>query len=384
VEELAKHVGRVTFYLHGQSQASIEDFTLSEPLVRCVDLGPRPRLRKTMLGPGRSFTSFRPHEDGIDLMLIRGPTPLLPHLVKACGHMPVALHIVADYVSAERDPEAREWPWWRDALLGLAFRMYQRQQRRASQKALVLVNAPHLRELFPGREVPIVIESTLTQDSIVAEPRRKDAKLGDTRPLRLLLAGRIVPEKGLWEAAEAVRLLVDLGYDTVLDIVGWEAPTDPLVDAFWAHVRRHDVEERVRFIGYVPAGPQLAAIYQQADIYVLPSRAEAFPRTIVEAMGAGIPVVTTPVGGIPRWIHHEQEAILVEPRSATAVADGIRSLLEDDDLHDRVARGGWEFARRFTLERACEDLARRLSAWSQGARAAATSTSAPGAEGLSA
>lgn len=365
IEELAKRAGTVTFYTHGQSRAGIEDYQLRPPLVRCVDLGPRPRFPQAMFVPGRWLRSFQLQADEIDVMLIRGPTPLLPHLVKAAGDTPVALHIVGDYASEDRYTAARSMPWWRDALIRLVFRLYRRRQREVSDGVLVLVNSPHLVDRFPGRDdVGVVIESTLMEGSLVAEPRRLRPGLGSTRSARLLMAGRIIPEKGLWEAAEAVLLLAERGIDAVLDIVGWQAPTDPVEQAFRRYVKKLGIEERVRYLGYVPAGEDLAEVYRSSDVFVLPSRsrAEGFPRTVLEAMGAGIPVVTTPVGGVPHWVRHKEEAILVEP-SPSAVADGIEALLKDADLHDRVARGGWEFARNCTLEKGSEDLARRLAGW---------------------
>ncbi len=361
VQKLAKQMGHVTFYVHGDSRAGIEDFTLGEPLVRCIDLGPRPRFPQAMFAPRRWLRRFRPAEHGVEVLLIRGPSPLLPRLVKAAEGLPVALHIVGDYASEDRDPQARSMPRWRDTAIRLLFRLYARHQRRAAARTLVLVNAPHLAQLFDRDDIGVVMDSTLTEDSVVDAPRHGDPQLGRARRARLLLTGRLIPEKGLWEAAEAVRILGDEGYDVSLDIVGWQVPTDPVVQAFWTHVDALGVTDRVRFGGYVPAGPELAAVYRQADIYVLPSRAEAFPRAILEAMGVGIPVVTTSVGGIPHWIQHGREALLVEPRSARGVADAIRSLLDDANAYASVAKAGWEFARSHTVEKTCASIGTYLA-----------------------
>lgn len=380
IEELAKRVGRITFYAHGSAGSEIEDHELRESLVRCVDLGPRPRLPMALFAPGRSLRAFRPREHELDVMLIRGSTPLLPHLVKRCKDIPVALHIVADYASTARDRKARSWPWWRDALLTGAFWFYGRLQRRAARHALVAVNAPHLRELFPDREdIDIVIESTLDESSLVDAPKRADPTAGRERRADLLLAGRVVPEKGLWEAAEAVCMLAERGIDVGLGIVGWNVPTDPVHKAFWSHVRSLGAEDRVRFHGYVPAGPELAEVYRRADVYVLPSWGEGFPRTIVEAMGAGVPVVTTPVGGVPHWLRHGEQALFVQPRSAGSLADAVEALLTDTALYERVADAGWQFARTFTLERACKDLATKLEALQRREAATASHGDATGA-----
>jgi glycosyltransferase involved in cell wall biosynthesis len=368
VRELAKQVGHVTFYTHGESSAGIEDDILEAPLVRGVDLGPRPRFPVAMFFPGRSLRAFRPKADGVDVVLIRGPTPLLPHLIEACGDIPTVVHIVGKYSSEDRASRDRSMPQWRDVLLRLAFQLYARRQRRISEKTRLLVNSPHLIDLFDRADVGIVMDSTLTEDSVVERPRRSDPEAGRERPARLLLTGRLIPEKGLWEAAEAVRLLRDRGFEAELDVVGWQVPTDPVFKAYTAHLEALGVADRVRFVGYVPAGPELAAVYEAADIFLLPtsSQSEGFPRSILEAMGAGIPVVTTPVCGIPHWIEHGREALLVEPRSGAAVADAVELLLTDARLYETTARTGWEFAQRYTIEKCSASLARHLVDWASG------------------
>lgn len=231
-----------------------------------------------------------------------------------------------------------------------------------------MVNSPHLADLFDRTDVGIVMDSTLTADSVASDPRSSDPEAGRGRPARLLLTGRLIPEKGLWEAADALRLLSERGYDTLLDIVGWQVPTDPVFKAFWAHVEGLGVTDRVRFVGYVPAGRELAEVYRSADIFLLPtsSRAEGFPRSILEAMGAGVPVVTTPVCGIPHWIQDGREALFVEPRSAAGVADAVEALLSSPRLYDSTARAGWEFAQNHTIEKCCKTLARHIVDWASG------------------
>lgn len=370
VDELAKHAGHVTFYAHGQSTSGIEDHSLREPLVTCVDLGPRRSFPERLMLPGRSLRAFTPGKHGVDVMLVRGPSPLLPHVARASGDIPVAVHIVGDYTDQRRRAGARTMPVWRQSAIRVLFRAYTRWQRRVARNALVLVNTPDLARRFGEAEV--VFESTLTEDMVVAEPRAAENGLAVSRPARLLYTGRIIPEKGLWEAAEAVRILTDRGLDVTLDVVGWEQPADPVVERLRAHIRSLDIEARVRFAGYVPAGLPLATVYRKADVFVLPTHGEGFPRSLFEAMGSGLPVVTTAVGGIPHWIRHDREAVLVQPRSASSLADGLERLLTDDDLRQSVARAGWEFARPWTVQKGCELLATKLADWSRASGRAPT------------
>ncbi len=364
VEDLGRHAGRVTLYAHGESTGGVEDYRLGEPFVRCVDLGPRRRFPERMFLPRRSLRAFDPAGDSVDVMLIAGPTPLLPHVVKASAGIPVALHIIGDLRGHRRDPSTRTMPWWREKLIRALTHVYTLWQSHAARSALVLVNTPDLAKLFKGNEnVEVAILSTLQSDEVVPAPRNSEPGLGQSRQARLLFTGRILPEKGLWEAVEAVRMLTDRGFDLVLDVVGWEHPREPVIPGLMQQIERFGMSERVRIVGYVPAGPELSAVYKSADIYVLPTHGEGFPRTLFEAMGVALPVVTTPVGGIPHWIHDEVEALFVDPRSSASLAKGLERMLTDDDLRGRVSRGGWEFARKLTLEEGSRMLIQKMSDW---------------------
>jgi glycosyltransferase involved in cell wall biosynthesis len=81
-----------------------------------------------------------------------------------------------------------------------------------------------------------------------------------------------------------------------------------------------DVAGRVRFLGSVPNAKKLLS---GADIFLIPSRTEAFPYVILEAGMAGLPIIATSVGGIPEIIRDMQNGILVHPRNPKEIAEAI-------------------------------------------------------------
>src|SRR5581483_5428280 len=128
------------------------------------------------------------------------------------------------------------------------------------------------------------------------------------RPLQLCLVG---PDE-IGERAELVRLAQDLG-----------------------------LGERVEFVGPVYDYQDLLAYYRAADLFVLPSLQEGFPRVIYEAMTQGLPVIATAVGGIPEVVVEGESGLLVPPGSESALAQAIDRLLSDGELRRRVIRGGY-------------------------------------------
>lgn len=77
-------------------------------------------------------------------------------------------------------------------------------------------------------------------------------------------------------------------------------------------------------------------IFSTSDIFLLPSYSEGLPISILEAMAAGLPVITTRVGGIPEVIEEGENGFFVEPGDFQALADMMLLLLKDDILRDRI------------------------------------------------
>jgi glycosyltransferase involved in cell wall biosynthesis len=93
-------------------------------------------------------------------------------------------------------------------------------------------------------------------------------------------------------------------------------------------------------------------------IFVLPSRQDAFPLSTLEAMAAGLPVISTRVGGLPEQIAHLETGILVPPEDAGALADWIVRLHDDPALRQRLGENAQRHVRgSFTLAAQAEGLA---------------------------
>ena len=106
--------------------------------------------------------------------------------------------------------------------------------------------------------------------------------------------------------------------------------------ALEAQVDALGISERVTFLGH---RDDVADVLAMTDIFVLPSRSEALPNSIMEAMASGLPVVATAVGGIPELVRDGHTGRLVRPADADALASAILDLL---DHPGRLAEFGRE------------------------------------------
>ena len=106
------------------------------------------------------------------------------------------------------------------------------------------------------------------------------------------------------------------------------------------------IARHVEILGWI-TGADKDALLARATIYVLPSYVENLPMGVLEAMAAGLPVITTPVGGIPSTIEHGLDGLLVQPGDVAALSDALRSLLRERSVREALG----EAARRKAIAR---------------------------------
>jgi glycosyltransferase involved in cell wall biosynthesis len=142
---------------------------------------------------------------------------------------------------------------------------------------------------------------------------------------------------------EAVGKCVQSGIDLRLVLVGDGIHRDELE----AQAVALGIEERVRFLGQLPAGEAVRRQLDEADLFVLPSRQEGLPRAMVEAMARALPCLGSTVGGIPELLPSEE---MVPPGDSTALAQKIGEVLRDPVRLGNMSRRNLEIARGYRDE----------------------------------
>ncbi|HEX5324163.1 MAG TPA: glycosyltransferase family 4 protein, partial [Capsulimonadaceae bacterium] len=83
---------------------------------------------------------------------------------------------------------------------------------------------------------------------------------------------------------------------------------------------------------------ELMALYAQADLFVFPTRGDCLPLAVMEALAAGLPVITTEVGALAEAAPHGETGLVVPVDDANALEEAISTLAEDGSLREKMAR----------------------------------------------
>jgi len=101
-----------------------------------------------------------------------------------------------------------------------------------------------------------------------------------------------------------------------------------------------------RHVGEIRDDRRLSEIYSAADVFVLPSRQDNLPNTMIEAMACGTPVVGFAVGGIPDMVRSEETGILVQAGDIAGLRQAVERVFNDRDLRNRMGARCREFVLR--------------------------------------
>lgn len=164
-------------------------------------------------------------------------------------------------------------------------------------------------------------------------------------PERIVLyVGRIEEDKGVVDLLNAVRLLADVS-GLRLRFVGNGSANSVLREL----VSRHGLAHTVEVLGPVPFEAVFAHM-KQARVVVTPSQSrfpEGFCKSAMEAFYVGTPVIAPDYGPFPYMVRHEDNGLLYLPDDVHALAEALRRLLLDDDLHARLGEGALRWGRHF-------------------------------------
>lgn len=175
----------------------------------------------------------------------------------------------------------------------------------------------------------------------------------------LLWVGRFSAEKDPLLFVRTVAALRERGRPVAAAMVG----DGPMGDEVRAAVERRGLEDAIALPGWVddPSG-----WYRRARTFVLTSRRDALPLTLVEAMASGVAPVAPPVGNVPDLVADGETGVLAD-RDPAHLADAVAGLLDDDERRSRLARAAAAAGAEHSLDAAADDWDDVLAALGVGA-----------------
>ncbi len=205
----------------------------------------------------------------------------------------------------------------------------------ATCMALRVKNSSKVRCIYNGVAIP-------------QSPRRlwlrKELRLPDSATL-IVNVGGLIPLKAQDVLIDAAAPLLRAAPDRHLLIVGG----GPLEGALRDRAKALGVGEQVHLLGIRNDVPDLLA---DCDLFVLPSRTEALPYSVIEAMSVGLPVIATRVGGLSDLVSHEETGLLVPPDDVIALRNALERLLEEPAITSEYGAAGFaRVCKLFSLER---------------------------------
>lgn len=226
---------------------------------------------------------------------------------------------------------------WRGLRLSqsLLNRLSRRTLRHASR--LVYVNE-HARSLYaqqapnvPGLVIPPGI--TVSSSHSLAVRKEQDLTSCSNTPLSILFVGWLIRRKGVDILIRAVQRLVGEGLNIRLVIVG----DGPQRQALGALVSQQDLQQSVTFAGRV-SNADINPYYAEADVFVSMSYSESFGQALLEAMRAGLPVVSAANVGSREIVTDGVDGFLVSPGNVDSLVERLRTLASDPNMRAELGR----------------------------------------------
>lgn len=153
-------------------------------------------------------------------------------------------------------------------------------------------------------------------------------RMFDSTKVALITTSRLVEKNGVGDIIEALAYVPE---SVSLRILG----VGPLEKMLKEKVENLQLAGRVQFMGFV-SQEEIPKYLAEADIFIRPSLSEGQGISFIEAMAVGLPVVATPVGGIPDFLVDGETGLFCEPHNPDSIARAVKRLIEDEVLRTRM------------------------------------------------
>ena len=257
---------------------------------------------------------------------------LLGRLAAKSLKIPV-IHTSHGFLFSGRESSAAGW----------FYRFMEKLAAKTGDKVIVVAEseyslAKRLKVISPSKMAVVHNGLPDCDPPVLAEP--------EIEPPRLIMVARFAAPKDQQTLLKALGMLKELSWN--LTLVGDGAGRIKAEEL----AAELGIEDRVSFTG---VHEDVSRLLASSQIFILSSKREGFPLSILEAMRVGLPVVASDVGGILEAVEEGQSGLLFPPGDVDNLAGQLRKLLEDPMLRKKMGRAGRQrFLEKFTLDQMVE------------------------------
>jgi len=173
----------------------------------------------------------------------------------------------------------------------------------------------------------------------------------DKRKVNLLSSGVWFPYRNYESQVEAVKLLVERGYDVRLSIIGATNLAPGYVQKIERMIAGYGLNDRIEICGMVDE-KRFRELHEQADMFLFVNVDQSWGLAVFEAMSCGLPVIVSESVGATEILHDGVDTLFVNPKSPEAIAVKIEALMTDRELYTRISATAAQFHHRYTWDKA--------------------------------
>lgn len=320
------------------------NYQLANPIFEFVSLGYHNSIPSRFIKGLTFLKKVNKYLSSIDCLIVRTPTPMIV-FCNFLRNSKVSPLIVGEYEQAIRSQRGLK-----GFFVVILYYLMRKSEKRIASRNLTFTNSKSVLDSFHSysKNMHLIKTTTIREGDLY---KRESIQIGDN--VNLLYVGRLDPLKNIEGIIQSIAELNAEGQrNYVLNLVYIEnefARDYKLQLAEFASGLNQF--ENVIFHGEKSVGYELNSMYHNADIFIIASLSEGFPRVIWEAMINSCPVIATRVGSIPHYLTDHENAILIEPNENRLIKNAIKLLSENLELRKKLVSNALELVKENTIEK---------------------------------
>lgn len=272
------------------------------------------------------------------------------------GHLHFVLSALAAKLSGARHIHTTHCPWTdaNRSIVGrfgviVSYNIFSRLALKMTDKIIAITPWEYgfIKKFGGEKEKIINIPNGMSEEFFVKAKKndfRKKHEIKENEKL-ILFFGRLNITKGPDKFVEIAKIILQKRKDIKFAIVGPDEGLKEKVE------RMIGDEKAIILLDAIRDRKEVIKMYQSADIFVMPSYREGLPLTLFEAMASGLPIVATPVNGIPYEMKDGENGFLVEYGNNEKFAEKIVELLDNKKLRDKIIKNNLEKAEKYSWDK---------------------------------